>query len=114
MNSFRFYLGSAHKYFPQWGNTMEGVAHDTLTKYGIIGYTVFRAKGLWQGELKDVLVYDIFTSASLDLIKTIINELVEMTGETAILLTQFQAAFYLCPCPYAAIGEDTLPSSMKW
>lgn len=113
-NAFRFYLGSAHKYFPEWGNTMEGVAHDVLTKYGIQGYTVFRAKGLWQGEFEDVLVYDIFTNESHNIINTILNEVIEMTGETAILVSHFSATTYLCPCPYDAIGEDTLPGSMKF
>lgn len=111
MNMYRFYLGSAHKYFPQWGGTMEGVAHDTLTKYGITGYTVFRAKGLWEGELEDVLVYDIFTGSPRNLIKTIVNEIIEMTGETAILLTEFQAVTHFCPCPYA--NED-IPNSLKF
>lgn len=113
-NNYRFYLGSAHKYFPEWGYNMEGVAHFVLTKYNIQGYTVLRAKGLWQGEIEDVLVYDIFTSASLDLIKTIVNELIDMTGETAILLATSNSLSYLCPCPYSQIGEDTLPGSLKF
>ena len=114
MRMYRLYIGSAHKYFQEWGYTMEGLAHFLLTKYGIRGYTVFRAKGLWEGEIEDVLVYDIFSLESVELIKTIVNELIEASGETAILLAEFHGANYMCPCPYAAIGEETLPGSLKF
>lgn len=114
MNMYRLYVGSAHKYFQQWGYTMEGLAHFLLTKYNIKGYTVFRARGLWEGEIEEVLVYDIFTLESLEIIKTIVNELIKASGETAILMAQLQGASYMCPCPYASIGEDTLPGSLKF
>ena len=57
MNAYKIYLGSPH----------EGTKACEIVQAYFDGFTVYRAKGYWQGKSEETTVFEIVTDSEMDI-----------------------------------------------
>lgn len=88
MKMFRLYIGSAHKYFHEFGGNMETVVHQCLTRAGIEGYTIHEVRGVWNGETERSLVVEVVGVFDFKDLEDVAIEILNATGEESVLVLE--------------------------